>query len=121
MHRVLVVLAFVCLSASAVLAQDPVKVDPVHYSVVSENAEVRILKVHYGAREKSVMHVHPDLVAIFFSDAHVKFTTPDGKTQESTMKANEPLFTPAGTHLPENLSDKPMDGVLVELKCKPAK
>jgi len=37
-------------------AQDAVKADSAHYTVVSENDQVRILKVHYGAGEKSVMH-----------------------------------------------------------------
>jgi hypothetical protein len=32
------------------------------------------------------------------------------------MKAGESKFTPAGNHLPENLGDTPMEGILVELK-----
>jgi hypothetical protein len=32
------------------------------------------------------------------------------------MKAGQVLFTPAGRHLPENLSDSDMDVILVELK-----
>ena len=116
-----VVLAFVCLVASAAMAQDPVKVDSKHYTLVSENADVRILRFHYGPHEKSVMHSHPDSVAVFLTDGRVKFGTPDGKSTESTGKAGDALFTPAGTHLPENLADKPMEGILVELKTKPAK
>ena len=34
------------------LAQDAVKVDPKHYTVMSENDKVRIVKVHYGPGEK---------------------------------------------------------------------
>jgi len=45
------------------------KVDPKHYTVVSENDQVRILKVHYGPHEKSVMHSHPATVAVFLTDA----------------------------------------------------
>jgi len=47
----------VCL-APILSAQDAAKVDPKHYTVVSENDQVRILKVHYGPHEKSVMHSH---------------------------------------------------------------
>ena len=97
-------------------AQDAVKADPKHYSVISENNEVRILKAHYGAHEKSVMHSHPDLIAIFLTDGRVKFTYPGGKTEERDMKAGTTLFTPAVTHLPENLSDGDMEVILVELK-----
>jgi hypothetical protein len=42
----------------------------------------------------------------------------DGKSQEQTGKAGDAQWTPAGTHLPENLSDKPGEGILVELKTK---
>jgi hypothetical protein len=69
----------VCLCSATILsAQDAVKVDPKHYTVVSENDQVRILKVHYGPHEKSVMHSHPDTVAVFLTDANVQFTS-DGR------------------------------------------
>ncbi len=52
--------AVLCFSLVPILsAQDAAKVDPKHYTVVSENAQVRILKVHYDPHEKSVMHSHP--------------------------------------------------------------
>ena len=109
-----------CL-APFVAAQDAVKVDPKHYSVVSENNEVRILKAHYGAHEKSVMHTHPDAVAIFQTDGRVKFTFPNGKTEERDMKAGTSLYTPATRHLPENLSDGDMEVILVEMKVRKRK
>jgi quercetin dioxygenase-like cupin family protein len=102
-------------------AQDAVKADPQHYKVVSENDEVRVLKVHYGAHEKSVMHSHPDLVAVFLNDAKAKFTFPDGKTQITDVKAGDSVYEPAVSHLPENIGEKDMDIILVELKGKGAK
>ena len=107
----------VCLCVVPIVsAQDAVKVDPKHYSVVSENDKVRILRVHYGAHEKSEMHSHPNSVAIFQNDTRCRFTFPDGKTEEHSFRAGETLFTPAGSHLPQNLSDQPIDLILVELK-----
>jgi quercetin dioxygenase-like cupin family protein len=99
-------------------AQDAVKVDPQHYTVVSENSKVRILKVHYGAHEKSVMHSHPDAVAVFLNDSTVQFSHPDGKKDNASFKAGDTLFTPAGTHLPENTGNNAMELILVELKGK---
>jgi uncharacterized RmlC-like cupin family protein len=96
--------------------QDPVKLDPKHYKVELENEQVRVLRINYGAREKSVMHSHPDGVAIFQKDVHCRFTLPDGNTEEHHFQAGQTLFMPAGTHLPENLSDQPIDAILVELK-----
>jgi len=107
--------ACACL-VPALSAQDAVKTDPKHYTVVSENDKVRILKVHYGPHEKSIMHSHPDAVAVFMSDSTVQFTFPDGKKQSHTVKVGDSQFTPAGVHLPENMGDKGMDVILVELK-----
>jgi quercetin dioxygenase-like cupin family protein len=62
-----------------VSAQDAVKTDPKHYMVASENDQVRILKVHYGPHEKSIMHSHPATVAVFLTDAKGQFSSPTGK------------------------------------------
>ena len=61
----LVVLLFVLLFSGSALAQDPAKVDSNHYKVVFENDDVRVLRITYGPGEKSVMHYHPDAVAVF--------------------------------------------------------
>ncbi|MBI2682808.1 MAG: hypothetical protein HYX26_06255 [Acidobacteriales bacterium] len=122
MRRLIILfVALFCLSFSqSLFAQDAVKADPKHYSVVSENDQVRILKVHYGPHEKSVMHSHPATVAVFLTDTNGKFTYPDGKSEELSGKAGEGRYSPAGTHLPENTGDKAFDIILVELKGKTA-
>ena len=107
----------VCLSVARVaVAQDAVKADPKHYTVISENDQVRILKAHYGPHEKSVMHSHPNAVAVYLTDAKVKMTLPDGKSSDASAKAGTAGFTPAGTHLPENVGDNAVDVIVVELK-----
>lgn len=118
--RVLLVGVVVCLFAAGCFAQDPVKVDPKHYKVVSENAEVRILSIHYGPHEKSVMHSHPDSVVVYLTDGNTRMHMPDGKSQDHKGKAGEALFTPAGSHLPENIGDKDFNAILVELKTPKA-
>ena len=102
------------------VAQDAVKVDPKHYKVEFENDQVRVLRITYGPHEKSVMHEHPASVAVFLTDGHVKFTQPDGKTQESSPKAGTTMWSAAGKHLPENVGDKSFELILVELKGKSA-
>ena len=114
--------AAVCLCCATILsAQDAVKVDPKHCTVVSENDQVRILKVHYGPHEKSVMHSHPNTVAVFLTDAKGTFTFPDGKKQDFAVKAGDAQYGAAGTHLPENTGDKDMEVIVTELKGKTAK
>jgi quercetin dioxygenase-like cupin family protein len=120
MRRLLLLVAALCFTAGSAFAQDPAKVDPKHYKVLFENDQVRVLKIHYGPHEKSVMHSHPNAVVTFLTDAHVKFTMPDGTSKETSGKAGDAMWTPAETHLSENLSDTPLEGILVELKGKPA-
>jgi len=120
--RILITAALAYLVYSPLLhAQDAVKVDATHYSVVSENAQVRILRVHYGAHEKSIMHSHPAAVAVFLTDGKGTFTSPDGKSQDFVVKAGDATYSAATTHLPENTGDQPFDLIVVELKGKPHK
>jgi quercetin dioxygenase-like cupin family protein len=116
--RLVLCCAVLCFVAAAAFGQDPVKVDPAHYKVEFENAKVRVLRFHYGPGEKSVMHSHPDAVAVYFTDGTVKFTFPDGKTQDASGAAGTARFTPATVHLPENIGKTAVDGVVVELKGK---
>ena len=114
-----VVLVCLCLGR-IVSAQDAVKVDPKHYTVITENDQVRILKAHYGPHEKSVMHSHPATVAVFLTDAKGTFTFPDGKKQDFDVKAGQSQYGAAGIHLPENTGDKEMEVIVIELKGKTA-
>jgi len=109
--------AVLCFCFTAVVvAQDAVKVDPGHYKVETGNAKVRVLRVHYGAHEKSVMHSHPAAVAVFLTDGTARMTDAKGKTQDMPVKAGQAMYTPAQVHLPENIGDTPFDLIVIELK-----
>jgi quercetin dioxygenase-like cupin family protein len=114
-------LAGVITCGVAVYAQsaggaDPVKVDSKHYKVNFENENVRVLRISYAAGEKSVMHYHPNSVAIYLTDGMLRMTTPDGKSQDAPAKAGETAWAPAGSHLPQNIGDKPFQVIVVEMK-----
>lgn len=93
---------------------DPVTADPKHYTVEFENDMVRVLRVKYGPGEKSVMHGHPNTVAVFLSDGGATFTYPDGKTEDAETTAGQAMWFPAHEHLPE--SKDAVHAILVELK-----
>ncbi|MCZ6702224.1 MAG: cupin domain-containing protein [Ignavibacteria bacterium] len=112
----LVVLLFVLLFSGSALAQDPAKVDSNHYKVVFENDDVRVLRITYGPGEKSVMHYHPENVAVFLTDNQVEFNLPDGEVVEMAATEGQAVWAPAGKHLPKNVGDKPFELILVELK-----
>jgi len=118
MRRTLFLALFVFGLAAPALAQDAVKVDPQHYKVESENNRVRILRVKYGPGEKSVMHRHPATIAVFLTDGKVKFTYPNGKSEEIEFKAGQTVWRPATKHLPENIGNQEMEVIVIELKTR---
>lgn len=107
--------------AAPAIAQDAVKVDAKHYKVEFENAKVRVLHATYGPHEKSVMHSHPEAVAVFLTDGKARFTMPDGKTQDVDIKGGTAMWNAATTHLPENVGEKAFEVMVIELKHAPAK
>ena len=114
---------YICIAmcvfvTTTAFTQDAVKVDSKHYKVETENAQVRVLRVHYDPHEKSVMHSHPASVAVFLTDGSVRFHLPGGKTQDETVKAGQTMYTPAQVHDPENVGDAPFEVIVVELKGK---
>lgn len=112
------VLTGLSFAVPAAYAQDPVKVDPKHYQVEFENEHVRVLRITYAPGEKSVMHEHPGAVAVFFTDGETRMTLPSGETEPSPpMKKNTAVWTPAATHLPENVGETPIELILVEVKA----
>ena len=115
--KVLPVFSLVLLSSAAALAQDAVKVDPAHYKVLVDNASVRVLKITYPAGGKSVMHQHPDSIVIPLVTSNVRFTTPDGKSEDQELAQESATYAPAGTHNPANIGKVPLDAILVEFKA----
>jgi hypothetical protein len=97
-------------------AEDPVKVDPKHYTVEFENERVRVIRIKYGPGEKSVMHSHPESISVFLTDAHGKFTYPDGRTEDINATAGTVQHMDAFTHLPESSSKTAFEVIQVELK-----
>lgn len=113
--RAALVTVLASLTAPA-LAQDAVKVDPQHYSVLVDNPQVRVLRISYGPHQSSVRHSHPNSVIVYLTDAKNKFVLGSGKMIQRSGKAGEAAWAPAGIHTPTNLGDKPMEAILVELK-----
>jgi len=99
-----------------VVAQDPVKTEPTHYKVIFENASVRILKIDYAPGSKSAMHQHPDAIVVTLAPSKVKFTLPDGKSQDSDLANESAMYMAAGAHSPANVGTGRVDSILVEFK-----
>ena len=109
---------FLLLFVASALAQDATEVDPDHYKVEFENDQVRVLRITYGPGEKSVMHWHPDAIAVNLTDNTFLMHAPDGTSEEYGAKKGNVEWTGAVTHLPENLTDESAEVILIEFKKK---
>jgi quercetin dioxygenase-like cupin family protein len=107
------------LPAATLSAQDPVAVSPKSYRIELENAWVRVLRVKLGSHEKTAMHAQPsDQVVVYLTDAHARVTRADGSRTEVAHGAHEVGYVNRATqaYAEENLSDRPLEAILVELK-----
>lgn len=96
------------LAAGTVAAQDP--------QPEIENNWVRVLRVRHGPRERVPLREHPASVVVYLTDAHEMVTGADGKSREVTRKAGETAYLDASRRSEENLSDRPLEAIVIELK-----
>lgn len=119
MRQLLSAIVLLGLSAVTLAAQDPVKADPKHFKVEFENDQVRVLRFHGDPHGKIPLHEHAfPRVTVSMSDEHAKTTDPAGKVTETNGKAGDVTWNEPGKHTSENLSDKAMDEIQVEIKGK---
>src|SRR5215510_9073289 len=120
-------LATVLLLAAPALAQDPVKVAPQAYKLDFENDWVKVLRVHYAAKEKIPEHDHPATGAayVYLNDSgpvifkHVGLSY--GAITRPAVKARSfrVWYAVKETHEVENPEDTPSDSVRIEIKTEP--
>jgi quercetin dioxygenase-like cupin family protein len=98
------------------IMKDPIETDGDKYSVVLENARVRVLKYHDKPGDKTLQHAHPDYVLYAESSFKRRLTFPDG--QDVDVKAGSVVWMKAHIHVGENIGDTNTDVIIVELKEK---
>jgi quercetin dioxygenase-like cupin family protein len=96
---------------------DPVKVDPKHYKVEFENDQVRVLRVKIGPHESTPLHAHSaNRVVSYLTAQDIRVTSQDGKVENAKREAGGVTWSGKATHKEENLSDKPFEVVVAEIK-----
>ena len=105
--------------ATPALAQDATVVDPDHYTVELENDQVRVIRISYGPGEKSVMHEHPDAVAVMLSGGTMRMHFPDGTSEDLESNDGDANGSDAVTHLPAIIGYGRVEVILVERKSPP--
>jgi quercetin dioxygenase-like cupin family protein len=97
-------------------AQDPVKTSPQYYKVLLENDQVRLLEYRLKTGEKEPMHSHPAGVVYVLSGAKLKFSYPDGRTEERAAATGETIWRDSTTHAVENIGDTEAHAIAIDLK-----
>jgi hypothetical protein len=83
---------------------DPAVVDTRHYKIDFENEHVRVLRVHYGARDTGAEHEHIlNRVVVYLND-------------QPGAKADEVRMSGAAIHTEQNAGDQPADRIAIEIK-----
>jgi hypothetical protein len=89
---------------AAVAKLDPAIVDPAHYTIVLDNDQVRVLRIHFEPHDKGQRHEHSlDRVVLYLND-------------QERAKADDVRMAGAAIHTEENASGQPADRIAVELK-----
>jgi quercetin dioxygenase-like cupin family protein len=103
--------------AAFAFAQDPVKTSPQFYKVLLENEQVRVLEYRLKPGEKEPMHSHRnDGVVYVLSGGTLKFSYPDGRTEEKTATAGETIWREPVTHAVENIGKTEAQVIAIDLK-----
>src|SRR5438552_9688186 len=101
---------------AAAYAQDPAIVNSKTIQVKFENDRVRVLEANLPPGVKEAVHSHPAYVIYVVEGGRYRNYASDGKVTEGELKTGEVLFREPLTHAAENIGDKPLHLILVELK-----
>jgi quercetin dioxygenase-like cupin family protein len=112
-------LVIICMLASIVMAQDPVKTDSDKYKTVFENARVRVLEYKDKPGAITTRHSHPDSVVYALAPFKRKLTLGDGRMVIVEKKQGEVYWVPAQEHIGENIGTTDTHVLIIELKGLP--
>ena len=97
---------------------DPAHLDAAHFSVVVDNDHVRVLRFRLGPHERSMIVELPAHVQVAVTDQNIRLLFAHGKPQARQCKAGESTWVERDAYGVENVSDKPVEWVLVESKVR---
>jgi len=85
-----------------------------------ENSEVRVVRIRIAPRRHIPMHEVPPHVAIWLTEAHLKITYPDGKTDLQHFSPGQVGWVTLGKHAGENVGNKAIEFIAVEPRRSPS-
>jgi quercetin dioxygenase-like cupin family protein len=115
------IFATVLLFGAFAYGQDPAVVNAKTIKVKFENDRVRVMEAILPPGVKEAVHSHPAYVIYVAEGGRYRNYASDGKVTEGEFKSGEIIFREPITHAAENIGDKPMHFILVELKGESGK
>jgi quercetin dioxygenase-like cupin family protein len=97
-------------------APDPIAAAPESYKVTFENDLIRVLDINLKKGKRSAMHSHPNYLAYAVTSCKVRFTSPDGESEEVAIKAGDTVWRGAESHQVDNVGDTDCHVLNIELK-----
>src|SRR3954451_5215479 len=104
------------ISSFQASAQDPAVVNAKTIRVRFENERVRGLEATIPPGAKEQVHSHPAYVVYVVAGGKYRNYASDGKVTDGAYKDGEIIYREPLTHAAENIGDKPIHLILVELK-----
>ena len=111
---------FFAMWAALAHAQDPAVVNSKTIRVRFENDRVRVLEAILPPGVKEQVHSHPANIVYVVAGGRYRNYAADGKTTEGTLKTGDVIYRDPLTHAAENIGDKSMHLIIVELKGQAA-
>ncbi|HUR43171.1 MAG TPA: hypothetical protein VMZ01_03620 [Aestuariivirga sp.] len=98
-------------------ANDPLKLDPVHYKLEIDNNQVRVLRLRLRQGEKTPLHAQPfERLLVPLTPARLKVSDAKGAAKTVTYGKADLQWLAPGEEAEENLADRPYEALIVEFK-----
>ncbi len=99
-----------------VIDRDILRLGSSHVSVDFENDRARVLRLTLAAGESIPIHDDRAGVLVCVAACHIRFTRPDGQSQDIELKAGETRWMPDARHATLNIADAPLEFLYIETK-----
>jgi hypothetical protein len=98
-------------------ALDPLRVAHNAFTLVLENSQVRILRLKLGPRQSAPMHEYTlNHLVVYITDQNVRETPAGGNAEVMRHQDGSVTWSGPSKQKIDNLTDKPLETVIVELK-----
>ena len=114
--RTALFIATVAVFTAPACAQDPLHSDGDKYKAILDNACVRVLEYRDQPGDRTQRHTHPAFVLYALAPFKRTLTLPDGQVLSREFERGDVMWSPAQTHIGENVGSTPTHVLIVELK-----